>query len=61
MMAGVPPIGNVIEEKSRLYKTKHNAERSVYECDLPLPVKELPHPARRLKIMEISDTTPYLQ
>jgi hypothetical protein len=59
MMAGVPPIGIVIEEKARLYKIKHNAERSEYERNIPLPVKEWPHPARRLKIMEICDTTPY--
>jgi len=26
MMAGVPPIGIVIEEKARLYKIKHNVE-----------------------------------
>ena len=25
-MAGVPPIGIVIEEKARLYKIKHNTE-----------------------------------
>jgi hypothetical protein len=58
-MAGVPPIGNVIEEKARLYKTKHNAERFEYECETPLPVKEWPHPARRLNIMKIRDSTPY--
>jgi len=47
-MAGVPPIGTVIEEKARLYKIKHNAKRSEYECNIPLPIKEWPHPARRL-------------
>jgi len=26
-MAAVPPIGNVTEEKARLYKIKHNAEQ----------------------------------
>jgi ribonuclease HI len=57
-MAGVPPIGIVIE-KARLYKIKHNSERCEYECDLPLPVKEWPHPARCLNIMEIRDSTPY--
>jgi ribonuclease HI len=58
-MVGVPPTGIVIEEKVRLYKIKHNAERCEYECDLPLPVKEWPHPARRLNIVEIRDSTPY--
>jgi hypothetical protein len=59
VMAGVPPLGIIIEEKARLYKIKHNAERREYECDIPLPVKEWPHPAWRLNIMEISDSTPY--
>jgi hypothetical protein len=57
-MAGVPPIGIVIEEKARLYKIKQNIERSEYACDTPLPVKEWPHPARRLNIVEIKDSTP---
>jgi hypothetical protein len=55
MMAGFPPIRVVIEEKAKLYKIKDNAERSEYECNLPLPIKEWPHPARRQNIMEISD------
>ena len=55
MMAGFPPIRVVIEEKAKLYKIKDNAERSEYECSLPLPIKEWPHPAWRLNIMEISD------
>jgi hypothetical protein len=40
MMAGVPPIGIVIEEKTRLYNIKHNIERTEYDCDTPLPVKQ---------------------
>jgi len=59
MMAGVPPIGTVIEEKARVYKIKHNTERCEYELDIPLLVKEWPHPARRLNIMETRDWTPY--
>jgi len=59
MMAGVPPIGIVIEEKARLYKIKHNAERSEHDCTIPLPIKEWLHPAWRLDIMEICDSTPY--
>jgi hypothetical protein len=55
MMAGVPPIGIVIEEKARLYRIKHNVKQSEYKCDAPLPAKEWSHPARRLNIMEISD------
>jgi hypothetical protein len=38
IIAGVPPIGTVIE-KARLYKIKHNTERSEYECDLPLRLR----------------------
>jgi len=61
MMAGVPLIGIVIEEKARLYKIKHSVERCEYECDIPLRVKEWPHPARRLNIVEIKriDTVLY--
>jgi hypothetical protein len=42
VMAGVPPIGLVIEEKASRYKIKHNPE-----CDLPLRVKEWQHPTQR--------------
>jgi len=59
MTAGVPSIGTVIEEKARLCKIKHNAKRSEYECDIPLTIKEWPHLAQRLNLMEISDPTPY--
>ena len=38
MMAGVPPIGLVIEEKASQYRIKHDPE-----FDLPLPVMEWPH------------------
>jgi ribonuclease HI len=41
-MAGVPPIGLVVEEKARRYMIKH-----IPECDLPLPVTEWPHPTQR--------------
>jgi ribonuclease HI len=58
-MPWVPPIGIVIEEKARLYKIKHNIEQSEYECNTPLPVKEWPHPAWRVNIIETSDSTPY--
>jgi hypothetical protein len=60
IMAGVPPIGIVIGEKARLYKIKHNMERSEYEYDAPLPAKDWPHPAWRMVIKEISNSTLYL-
>jgi len=59
IVARVPPIGTAIEEKARLYKIKQNAEQREYECDIPLPVKDWPHPGRRLILMEISDSKPY--
>ena len=59
MMAGIPPIGIVIEEKTRLYKITHNAGRSEHDCDTPFLIKEWPHPARRLNIMGICDSPPY--
>jgi hypothetical protein len=58
-MAGVPPIGIVIGEKARLYKIKHNMVSSEYEYDAPFPAKDWPHPALRMVIKEISDSTLY--
>jgi hypothetical protein len=50
-MAGVPPIGLVIEEKASQYMIKHNPE-----CDLPLPVTEWPRPTpRRNGIVTLSE------
>jgi hypothetical protein len=57
MMAGFSLTGIVMEGKVRLYKIKHNAERSEYECHTPLPVKEWPHPTWQLIVMETSDRT----
>jgi hypothetical protein len=59
LMPGVPPIGIVIEGKTCLYKRKHSTGRSDYECDMPLPVTEWAHPARRVTIMETTDSTSY--
>jgi ribonuclease HI len=59
MMAGVTPIEIVIEEKARLYKIKHNIERTEYDCDTPLPIKQWAYLARRVNIIETSDSTPY--
>jgi hypothetical protein len=42
VVATVPPIGLVIEDKVSRYKIQHNPE-----YDLPLPVKEWPNPTRR--------------
>ena len=37
----------------------HCTERSVYECDMPLPVTDWPHPARKVTITETSGLTSY--
>jgi hypothetical protein len=44
VMAGVPPIGIVAGERVQLYRVKHSLTRSEHECDVPLPVKDWPHP-----------------
>jgi ribonuclease HI len=59
VMAGVPPIGLVIAGKVQLYKRKHGLQNSEHTCDLPLPVNEWPHPARRVTIRETSELTTY--
>ena len=59
VLAGVPPIGTEIEERTKLYKIKHNIELGEYECELPQPVKEWPHPAWKMKYMGTQDATQY--
>jgi len=59
LMAGVPPIGIVIAGKVQLYKRKRGIESSEFEGDMPLPVMEWPHPARRVTTMETSAQTTY--
>ena len=59
VMAGVPPIVLLIEEKSQIYKIKHNLVECELQCDMPLPVREWPHPARRLIVEEPIGTTSY--
>jgi hypothetical protein len=59
LMAGVPPIGILKAGRVQLYKGKHGVERSGLECDMALPVKEWPHPARRVNIMDTSAQTTY--
>jgi len=59
VLAGVPPIGIVIEERARLYKIMHNMERGEFECEQPQPVKEWPHPALRQICMEPRESMQY--
>lgn len=59
VMAGVPPIGLVIEGKAQVYRRKHGLENSDTVCDVPLPVHEWPHPARQVTITEINVTKTY--
>jgi hypothetical protein len=35
LLAGVPPIGIVIEKRARLYKIMYNTEQGKYECEHP--------------------------
>jgi hypothetical protein len=59
LMAGVPPIAIVIAEKAQLYKRKRYTEGPAYECDMPVPVTDWPHPARRASVMETSGSMSY--
>jgi hypothetical protein len=59
VMARVPPTGIVIMGKVQMYKRKHCLESSEHACDMPLPVNEWPHPARRVTITETSEQTTY--
>jgi len=43
----------------QLYKRKHGQETSDIVCDLPLSLKEWPHPAKQVTIIETSDTMTY--
>ena len=56
MMAGVPPIGLVINGKAQLYKRMHGQETNDIVYDLPLPIHEWPHPARQITITETNET-----
>ena len=59
MIAGVPPIGLVIDRKVQVYKRKHGLENSDIVCDTLLPVHEWPHPARQVTITETNEVTTY--
>jgi hypothetical protein len=59
VMAGVPPIGLVIEGKAQMYNRKLGLENGDIVCDMPLPINEWPHPARPVTITETSELTTY--
>ena len=59
MIAGVPPIGLVIDRKVQVYKRKHGLEYSNIVCDTPMPVHKWPHPARQVTITETNEVTTY--
>jgi hypothetical protein len=59
VMAGVPPTTIIIAEKAQLYKTKHYTEGAASKCDMPVPLTDWPHPARRANIMETNDSISY--
>jgi len=57
VIAGVLPIGLVIDGKVQFYKRKHGPENNDIVCDTPLPVHEWPHPARQVTITETNEAT----
>jgi len=59
VIAGVSPIGLVIDGKVQVYKRKHGLEYSDTVCDTPLPVHERSHPARQVTITERNEATTY--
>ena len=59
VIAGVPPIGLVIDGKVQFYKREHGLENSDIICDMPLPVHKWPHPARQVTIMETNEVSTY--
>ena len=59
VIAGVPPIGLVIDGKVQFYKREHGLENSDIICDMPLPVHKWPHPARQVTVMETNEASKY--
>ena len=59
MIAGVPPIGLVIDGKVQVYKRKYGLGSSDMVCDTPLPVHEWPHPSLQATITETNEATTY--
>ena len=59
LMAGIPPIGILIAGRIQLYKGKHGIGSSEFECDMPLPVTERHHSARRVTIRDTSAQKTY--
>jgi len=58
-MAGVPPIGLVMDGKVQFYKRKHGLEYSDIICDMKLPVHKWPQPPRQVTIMETNEASTY--
>jgi len=59
VIAGVTPIGFVMDGKVQFYKRKHGLENSDIICDMTLPVHKWPHPARQITIMETNEASTY--
>ena len=57
VIAGVPPVGLVIDGKEQFYKIKHGLENSDIICDMPLPVYKWPQPAQQVTIMETNEAS----
>jgi len=59
VIAGVSPIGLVIDGKVQVCKRNHGMESSDIVCDAPLPVHEWLHPAGQVTITETNEATTY--
>jgi hypothetical protein len=59
VIAGVPPIGLVIDGKVQVYKRNYGLENSDIVCNTSLPVHEWPHPAWQVTITKINKMMTY--
>jgi len=59
VIAGVPPIGLVMDGKIQFYKKKHGLEHSDIICDMTLLVHKWPHLARHVTVMETNKSSTY--
>jgi hypothetical protein len=59
VIAGVPPIGLVIDGKVKVYKRKYGLGSSDIVSDTPLPVHVWPRPALEATITETNEATTY--
>ena len=59
VIAGVQPIGLVIDRKVQVYKRKYGLGSTDIVCDMLLPVHEWPHPFLQATITETNEAITY--